>query len=132
MLRQILIVDESAAMRHLLAVVCARIGNVEIAQAEDGLDALKRLATGRYDLIFVDLNMPVLDGRKLIQRIRTSPEHSRAPICVVTTEAEAEDQVRQLGADHFLRKPVQRRDVEHVLCEVFPTDNLLTAPGQPE
>ena len=75
--------------------------------------------------MFVDLNMPILDGMKLIKRVRESeaaPATPRVRICVVTTESAqaTEDQARALGADFFLRKPVARRDVERVLAEAFP------------
>ncbi|MCS6915956.1 MAG: response regulator [Myxococcales bacterium] len=118
--RHVLIVDDSTSMRHLLAETCLRLGDVEVTEAADGLDALKRLATSRFDLIFIDVNMPLLDGLKLIRRVRSSPEHRHARLCVCTTEGDTEDQARQLGADYFLRKPVLRRDVERVLREVFP------------
>src|SRR5579872_4869197 len=98
MARQILIVDDSASMRQLLAQVCYQLGDVEVAEASDGLDGLKRLATGRFDLIFVDVNMPVLDGLKLLRRIRASEEHRHARVCVCTTEGESEGHARQLGA----------------------------------
>lgn len=119
MARQILIVDDSGSMRQLLAHASHRLGDVEVAEACDGLDALKRLATGRFDLIFVDVNMPVLDGFKLIRRIRASEEHRLAKICVCTTEAESAEQARELGADYFLAKPVSRREVEQVLHQAL-------------
>lgn len=118
--RHVLIVDDSTSMRHLLAETCLRLGDVEVTEAIDGLDALKRLSTGRFDLIFIDVNMPLLDGLKLIRRVRGSSEHRRSRLCVCTTEGDTEEQARQLGADYFLRKPVHRTDVERVLREVFP------------
>jgi two-component system, chemotaxis family, chemotaxis protein CheY len=119
MARHVLIVDDSGSMRHMLAQASLGIGDVEVAEAADGLDALKHMATGRFDLMFIDVNMPMLDGLKLIRRVRTAREHRGARICVVTTEVETEEQARQLGADFFLSKPVQRRQVDAVLAEVF-------------
>ena len=120
MARHILIVDDSGSMRHMLAQASLDIGDVEVAEAMDGLDALKHMATSRFDLMFIDVNLPMVDGLKLIRRVRAAPEHRRARICVVTTEIETEDQALQLGADFFLRKPVQRRQVDEVLSQVFP------------
>lgn len=119
MSRHILIVDDSSSMRQLLSQVCQRLGDVAVTEALDGLDALKRLSTGRFDLMFVDVNMPLLDGLKLIQRARAQAQHQGMRICVCTTEAETEEQARALGADFFLPKPTQRREVERVLQEVF-------------
>ena len=129
MARQILIVDDSSSMRHLLADACYGLGDVDVSEACDGLDALKRLATARFDLMFVDVNMPVLDGLKLIRRVRATPEHRPMRICVCTTEADTEEQSRQLGADYFLRKPVSRREVDRVLADAFPEEGAGKRPG---
>ncbi len=122
---KILIVEDSPAMRQLLATAVRRRAGMQVSEAADGLAALKLLAAEQFDLAFIDLNMPVLDGMKLIKRIRESESAlgaTRVRICVVTTEATqaSEDQARALGADYFLRKPVSRRDIEQVLTEAFP------------
>jgi two-component system chemotaxis response regulator CheY len=122
---KVLIVEDSPAMRQLLALAARRRQGVEVFEAGDGLAALKMLASHTFDLVFVDLNMPILDGMKLIKRVRESENAvaaERVRICVITTEhAQAtEDQARALGADFFVRKPVSRRDVERILSEAFP------------
>ncbi|MGZ3426831.1 MAG: response regulator [Polyangia bacterium] len=122
---KILIVEDSPAMRQLLALAVRKRAGVEVQEAADGLAALKLLANASFDLVFVDLNMPILDGMKLIKKIRESEESSGTPrvrICVVTTESAqaTEDQARALGADFFVRKPVARRDVERILAEACP------------
>lgn len=118
---RVLIVEDSSAMRQLLVMTVKKRG-VQVAEAEDGLAALKLLASEKFDLLFIDLNMPILDGMKLIRRVREDPSLKTTQICVVTTESSkaAEDQARGLGADFFLRKPVARRDVDRVLAEAFP------------
>jgi two-component system chemotaxis response regulator CheY len=125
---KILIVEDSPAMRQLLTMAVKKRASVEVVEAPDGLAALKALAGGRFDLLLVDLNMPVLDGMKLIKRVRESeatslPAGARPMrICVITTESTqaTEDQARGLGADYFLRKPVNRRDVDKMLAEALP------------
>jgi two-component system chemotaxis response regulator CheY len=122
---KILIVEDSPAMRQLLVIAARKRPGVEVAEAGDGLAALKLLASQTFDLLLLDLNMPVLDGMKLIKRVReseTAVAAERVRIAVITTEsAEAtEHQARALGADFFLRKPVSRRDIERVLAEAFP------------
>src|SRR5438105_3496402 len=123
---KILIVEDSPAMRQLLTLAVKRLPSVEVVEAPDGLAALKALTSGRFDLLLVDLNMPVLDGMKLIKRVREAeaarPDEPRTRIAVITTESTqaTEDQARALGADFFLRKPVSRRDVEKLLQEAFP------------
>jgi two-component system chemotaxis response regulator CheY len=118
-MRKILIVEDSPAMRHLLNVASKR--SAEVVEAADGLQALKLLAQGQFDLMFVDLNMPVLDGMKLIRRVREDAVLAAMRICVVTTESSAatEEQARTLGADFFLRKPIHRRDIDAILAQIF-------------
>lgn len=119
--QRVLIVEDSTAMRHLLSIAVRRRG-AEVTEAPDGLAALQLLAKERFDLMFVDLNMPILDGMKLIKRVREDASLAHTRICVVTTESAAatEEQARALGAEYFLRKPISRRDVERVLSEAFP------------
>jgi two-component system chemotaxis response regulator CheY len=125
---KILIVEDSPVMRQLLSLAVRKRGDVQVAEASDGLAALKALASERFDLLLVDVNMPVLDGMKLIKRVReaeagagTQPA-ARTRIAVITTESAqaTEEQARSLGADFFLRKPVSRRDVDKLLQEAFP------------
>ncbi len=108
-------------MRQLMGMALGRLP-VDVTEAADGLAALKLLAQSSFDLMFVDLNMPVLDGMKLIKRVREDAALAATKICVVTTESSkaTEEQARALGADFFLRKPIHRRDVERVLAEAFP------------
>jgi two-component system, chemotaxis family, chemotaxis protein CheY len=122
---RVLIVEDSPAMRQLLSLAARKRAGVDVAEAGDGLAALKMLASEQFDMLFVDLNMPILDGMKLIKKVRESESAvgaTRVRICVVTTEhaQSTEDQARALGADYFMRKPVNRRDVERVLAEAFP------------
>jgi two-component system chemotaxis response regulator CheY len=120
-----LIVEDSPAMRQLLALALKRRPGVEVQEASDGLAALKLLAATQFDLLFVDLNMPVLDGMKLLKRVRESEAvlgTARVRIAVVTSEhtQATEEQARSLGADYFLRKPVNRREIEQILKDAFP------------
>jgi two-component system, chemotaxis family, chemotaxis protein CheY len=121
---RILIVEDSPAMRQLLAIACRRLADVVIDQAGDGLAALKAMAeagSDPYDLVLLDLNMPVMDGMKVLGKMHEDGMMARTTVCVCTTEEseETEKQARALGARYFVRKPVNRRTVEKVLEEVF-------------
>jgi two-component system chemotaxis response regulator CheY len=120
--KRILIVEDSPTMRQLIALAVRGVKGAVVEEADDGLAALKKLKAGSYDLLFLDLNMPVMDGMKLLKAVRADPVHQGAKIAVVTTEEspETEQQARSLGANYYLRKPVARRALEKVLAEVFP------------
>ena len=108
-----LIVEDSPMMRQLLVFALSRIKNLFTVEADDGVDALKKLAAGRFDIILVDINMPIMDGLKLVKRIRTDAVHKDVPIMIITTEGSSEDRQRalQLGANVYITKPIQAPQV---------------------
>lgn len=108
-----LIVEDSPMMRQLLVFALSRVKNLRVTEADDGVDGLRKLATARFDLIVTDINMPIMDGLKLIRRVRTDPVHTDTPIIVITTEGSLEDRNRalQLGANAYITKPIQAPQV---------------------
>jgi len=108
-----LLVEDSPMMRQLLSFALARVKGLAVVEVEDGVDGLRRLSSGRFDLIVTDINMPIMDGLKLIQHVRSDPKHKGTPVLVVTTESAEEDRQRalELGANAFITKPVQAPEV---------------------
>ena len=111
--RQILIVEDSPTMRQLLVFALRRLKDVEIVEAQDGMDGLRKVSSDHYDLALIDINMPVMDGLKLISLIRGDHNLREIPICVITTEGAKEDRERalSLGANEYLTKPIQANRV---------------------
>ena len=110
---RILIVEDSPTMRQLLVFALKRMKDVEIVEAQDGMDGLRKVTSDHFDLAFVDINMPVMDGLKLISLIRNEQSLASMPICVITTEGAKEDRERalSLGANEYLTKPIQANRV---------------------
>lgn len=110
---RILIVEDSPTMRQLLIFALKRMKNVEIVEAQDGMDGLRKVTSDHFDLALIDINMPIMDGLKLISLIRGEQKLGRMPICVITTEGALEDRERAmaLGADEYLTKPIQANKV---------------------
>ena len=108
-----LVVEDSPMMRQLLVFALGRIRGMRIVEAEDGIDALRKLALGRFDIILTDINMPIMDGLKLVRRVRMDPVHKAVPIIVITTETSEEDRNRalELGANAYINKPIQAPQV---------------------
>ena len=108
-----LIIEDSPMMRQLLVFALSRIRNIRVTEADDGVDALRKLANARFDLIVTDINMPIMDGLKLIRRVRMDPAHKDTPIIVITTEVAEEDRLRalSLGANAYITKPIQAPQV---------------------
>ncbi len=116
-----LVVDDSDAMRRNLIAALRRMGRFSIDEAQDGVDALKLLAQTTYDLVLTDINMPRMDGLKLVNHIRQSAANGSVPIVVITTENAQEDRQRAmtLGATAYLVKPVQAKDVVQTVSDLL-------------
>jgi two-component system chemotaxis response regulator CheY len=86
---------------------------VEIVEAQDGMDGLRKVSSDSYDLALIDINMPVMEGLKLISLIRGEASLQDIPIVVITTEGANEDRERamSLGANEYLAKPIQANRV---------------------
>jgi two-component system chemotaxis response regulator CheY len=119
-----LVVEDSPMMRQLLVLALSRIKSLHVTEADDGLDGLRKLATGKFDIILTDINMPIMDGLKLVKRVRSDPTHKNVPIIVITTEGSNEDRQRalQLGANAYITKPIQAPQVIAKVRELLKID----------
>ena len=112
---RILIVDDNADHRLLLAYQLAKIQTFEIHEAEDGQRALAICATAPPDLIFMNLGLPILDGWETIRQIRMlAAPLGQAPIIAFTAYAaggQEEQRARQAGCSEYMVKPVLDRAV---------------------
>jgi len=118
---RILIVEDSPTMRQLLVFALKRMKAVDLVEAQDGMDGLRKVTSDHFDLAFVDINMPVMDGLKLISLIRGDSTLEGMPICVITTEGAQEDRERALGlgANEYLTKPIQANKVLSVAKDLL-------------
>jgi len=117
-----LIVEDSPTMRQLIAFSLKRFHNVEIIEAVDGLDPLRKLAgPEKIDLILTDINMPVMDGLKLVSMVRHNASLKNIPIIIITTEGAEEDRERglALGANAYIAKPIQSSHLIKTISELL-------------
>ncbi len=114
---RVLIVEDSPTMRQLLVFALKRLKSVDVVEAQDGMDGLRKVTSDAFDLALIDINMPVMDGLKLISLIRSDDNLKDIPICVITTEGAKEDRERalDLGANEYLTKPIQANRVLSVV-----------------
>ena len=120
-----LVVEDSTSMRELLVHALERIPDIESVEARNGLDALRLIAEGtRPDIILSDINMPVMDGLKLVARVRGDSELRDVPIVMVTTEGGALDRDRalSLGASAYVTKPVKAAELVARVRELLPLE----------
>jgi two-component system chemotaxis response regulator CheY len=112
----ILIVEDSPTMRQLISFALKRLRGVRVVEANDGVDGLRKLSSERFQLIFTDINMPIMDGLKLVSLVRNDVNYRETPIVVITTEGAMEDRERALalGANDYITKPIQPNHILEV------------------
>ncbi len=123
--RSVLVVDDSPPMRKMIVFALSRLPGLDLVEADDGVDALRKLAGATFDLIITDLNMPILDGLKLVKRLRADKRYETVPIIIITTEGAAEDRQRALalGANAYITKPIRAREVIKMVRQVLEEEN---------
>ena len=85
----ILAVDDSVSMRQMVAFTLKGAGH-QVIEAVDGVDALNKAKTSKFDLVISDINMPNMDGITLIKELRSLQPFKFTPILMLTTESTAE------------------------------------------
>lgn len=104
--KKLLVVDDSASMRQLVSFTIRDAG-FDVLVAENGKDALGKLAGTKVDMVITDLNMPEMDGVELIRKLRSMSDYKFAPIVMLTTESQETKKLegRQAGASGWIVKP---------------------------
>jgi CheY-like chemotaxis protein len=108
---RVLLVDDNAVNRKVAAMLL-KPTKISIVEAENGKQALELLAAQSFDLVLLDVHMPVMDGVATIKHIRASPERWNAiPVIALTADAMSGDRERllALGMNGYATKPVDQR-----------------------
>jgi two-component system chemotaxis response regulator CheY len=118
----VLIVDDSAVMRQMIAKTLRLCGIPigEVEQAANGLEGLRMLEGKRFDLILVDINMPLMDGDAMIRRVRGNEETAGVAVIVISTDGSAAriEMMRRQGAG-FVQKPFSPEILRDRIVEVL-------------
>ncbi len=120
-MRNVLVVEDSKAIRSLIRVALEEAGGFFVAEAGNGLEALKALPMQHLDLIITDINMPDINGLELIGYVKSNPEYSTIPLIIVSTEKTEEDKKRglALGASGYVVKPFKKEDLMAIVMRVL-------------
>jgi two-component system chemotaxis response regulator CheY len=129
----VLIVDDSSVMRAMIRKTL-NISGLPVAQvyeASNGAEGLEILDEQNVDLCLVDLNMPVMDGEEMIERLRREPDFIHLPVLVVSTEGSFTriSLLRQKGAE-FVHKPFTPEALREAVSELTGVTHASgTGPG---
>lgn len=129
---KILIVDDIPNVLTKMRIILRNIGFRKIDEARDGEQAWTWIQTefacdDPYQLVITDINMPKLNGVKLLERIKSDPFVKKTPVFMVTTRDEMEVVLRaiQAGAANYLIKPFDEEKIKKKIMEIFYNENEL-------
>ena len=107
MTRTILIVDDDPRIRKLITTTLEDVAGYRLREAGDGLQALETALAERPEIVFLDYDMPRLDGVETCRRLRSDPVTARATIVMLTgmSDGPSQDRATAAGVDLFLTKP---------------------------
>ncbi len=119
----IMVVDDSGTTRAVLerSIGMTKLPVKEIIKAENGKDALNKLANDWVDIVFTDLNMPHMNGIELIDAMNNHPEFREIPVVVVSTEGSKAriEELHQKGIKGYLRKPFTPESIRDIIIETL-------------
>jgi CheY-like chemotaxis protein len=126
----ILVVDDDPMNLQVAEVILKSAGHA-VSVAHNGAEAVERCIDRgqRFDLILMDLNMPVMSGLEATKRLRAHEELESTPIVFVTGSGDFLQQAMDAGADRYFTKPFRRRQLLDFLATTFVERGLL-APGE--
>jgi CheY-like chemotaxis protein len=119
-MKKVLIVDDDPFIRKLIATTLEDVAGFELLQASDGAEAVDTAAREKPELVFLDIDMPRLDGIEACAKIRTQPETANATIVMLTATSRTNNEQRaeDAGADLFLTKPFSPLDLLRLVDEI--------------
>jgi len=121
-----LIVDDSLESRMLLGRILTKAFNIQIIEATQEKDALRKLSAEKPDVVFLDYEMPIMDGKETLKSIRAIPEFKKLPIVMVTSHSE-KDIVRELLSykiSNYLLKPLSAEYIVKSISDLFPNNQV--------
>lgn len=110
MSRTVLVVDDDLGLQEVLQAALEEEG-YEVILADDGLEALEKLATVQPDLILLDLMLPRMDGYAFAQALQQRGMRPSVPLVLLTADPRGKEAATQLGADAYVAKPFDLGDL---------------------
>jgi two-component system chemotaxis response regulator CheY len=119
-MRKVLIVDDDPFIRKLIATTLEDVAGFELLQASDGAEAVDMAAREEPAIVFLDVDMPRLDGISACERIRSGTATAEATIVMLTATSRGDNERRaeEAGADLFLTKPFSPLDLLRLVDEI--------------
>lgn len=117
----VLVVDDSADLRALVAESLRKLGNFTVVTADDGVEGLQRYFEIHPDCVVIDVKMPGLDGYQLVRALRGDPASRATPLVILSAMIQQKDRLAGFisGVDEYLMKPVSPLQLVQTIREVI-------------
>lgn len=117
----VLVVDDSADLRALVAESLRKLGNFTVVTADDGVEGLQRYFEIHPDCVVIDVKMPGLDGYQLVRALRGDPASRATPLVILSAMIQEKDRLAGFisGVDEYLMKPVGPLQLVQTIREVI-------------
>ena len=117
---RVLVVDDSLTMRSIVRkILVASRFRLDLCEAQEGVDALRQIAGGNFDLVFLDYNMPGLNGVETLSEIKRQCPDLHVVIMTSTADEGVAERAHRAGAVAFLKKPFYPADIDAILHRIF-------------
>jgi DNA-binding NtrC family response regulator len=117
---RVLIVDDSGTMRSIVRkILSASRFTLDIHDASEGIAALEQLRSGNFGMVFLDYNMPGLDGFETLSEIKREKPATAVVMMTSTLDVAIADRAQAAGALAFLKKPFYPTDIDAVLQRYY-------------
>lgn len=119
-MKTIMTVDDSSSIRQMVNFTLKNAG-YNVLEASDGQDALDKVKNQSVDMMFIDLNMPRMDGITLIKNVRANPKYKFIPLIMLTTESQDNKKTegKAAGATGWIVKPFKPEQLLTVIKKVL-------------
>ena len=131
-LNRVLVVDDSPLVHKIYKVFLNKYRGCEIVQAKNGKEGLLSLERGpEFDLILLDINMPVMNGIEFLETVKQGDRFTHIPIIIISTEGKEADTMRGLGlgAKGYIVKPFKAATLYTIIDRIFGSQVLVGKEG---
>ncbi|MCR5272635.1 MAG: response regulator [Lachnospiraceae bacterium] len=125
---KILLVEDNKVNRVVTTALLKPLG-MKIESAENGKEAVQMITSGKYDMVLMDIFMPVMDGVEATKLVRELDDGAYGMLPIVALTADSEEKAREnllaAGMDDYIQKPIKIEELVHVIERWLPEDKII-------
>ena len=118
MKKRILIIDDSRISRTIIKKCIGNDAGYEFCEAENGLEGLEKYRSFSPDIMFLDMTMPVMDGRTFLKEIKKEDMNAKIIVCTADIQQKSLEEIFQLGVESIVKKPPTKETVQVAIANI--------------